>query len=112
MPFLLQWAISAVAVAIAAYLLPGVHLSGAVATVIAALILGIANAVIRPILHVLALPITLLTFGLFALVVNAFVVLLVAWVVPGFRVDGLGWAILFSIILAIIGAALRGIATR
>lgn len=110
MPFLLHWFIMSLAVAISAYILPGVALSGTVATIVTALVLGIANAVVRPILHVLALPITILTFGLFALVVNALVVLLVAAIVPGFRVDGLGWAILFSIVLAIIAAALRGIA--
>lgn len=110
MPFLLQWAAYAVAVAIAAYVLPGVHVDSIAAALIAALFLGIVNAFVRPVLLALTLPVTVVTLGLFALVVNAALILLVAAVVPGFAVAGLGSAILFSLVLGVVRFALRGVA--
>ena len=94
--------ISAIAVFAAAYLLPGVELDGFTAALITALVLGIANAVIRPILNFLAFPINLLTLGLFSLVINAAIVMLVAYLVPGFAVSGFLDALLFSILLSLI----------
>src|SRR2546429_4401537 len=80
---------------------PGVHLEGWVNLVVAALLLGIVNAVIRPIILILPLPLTVLTLGLFILVVNGISVALVAWLMPGFSLSGLWAAILTSIVVGL-----------
>jgi putative membrane protein len=102
MEIVLTWLIGTLLVLVASYLLPGVHVTGFVPALIAALLLGIVNAFIKPILLFLTLPINILTLGLFTLVINALLVLLVAALVPGFRVDGFWWAIAFSILLVIV----------
>jgi putative membrane protein len=106
MGFLLQWVISGVAIIIAAYLLPGVVVEGFLAALVTALILGLVNAIIRPILIILTLPLNILTLGLFTLVINALMVMLAAAIVPGFAVQGFWWALLFGIVLAIVNSAL------
>ncbi len=68
--------------------------------VLAALVLGLANAVVKPVVHVLSLPVTILTLGLFALVVNALMLYIVAWVVPGFETTGFFMTVIASIIIA------------
>ncbi len=109
MVFLINWLVSALAVAIVSYLLPGVSVEGAFAALVTALVLGLANAFIRPILLLLTLPLTLLTLGLFALVINAFMVMLTAAVVPGFVVAGFWWALLFSLVLTLVNWALSSL---
>lgn len=96
--------LSSIAVFVAANILPGVHLSGFGTAIIVAVVLGLINAVIRPILLILTLPITILTLGLFSLVIIAFCVMLTTWIVPGFQVDGWLWALVFAIVLALINA--------
>ena len=100
MRLLFQWLVSALAIGIAAYLVPGVSVTLAGALV-AAVVLGALNLFIRPILLVLTLPINILTLGLFSLVVNALLVLLVSYLVPGFFVSGFWVALLFALVLAI-----------
>ena len=87
-PFLLHWAITALSLWVASYIFRGIKFESTGALVIAALLLGFANAIVKPMLIVLTLPLTLLTFGLFLLVINALVLLLVAWLVRGFSVSG------------------------
>lgn len=99
MNIIFHWIISAVAILIAAYILPGVSVVGIVTALVVAVVLGAANAFIRPILAILTLPITILTLGLFTLVINALMVLLVSAIVPGFSVDGFWWAFVFAIVL-------------
>ncbi len=99
---LINWAISALAIAIAAYLLPGVSVTGIEAAFIAALVLGLMNAFIRPILIILTLPINIATLGLFTFVINAVVVQVAAGLVSGFNVDGFIWALLFSLVLSLV----------
>jgi len=106
MGFLLQWVVSGLAIIITAYLLPGVAVDGFMAALVTALILGLINAVIRPILLLLTLPLNVLTLGLFTLIINALLVMLAAAIVPGFAVQGFWWALLFGIVLAIVNAAL------
>lgn len=106
MGFLLQWVVSSVAIVITAYLLPGVAVESLLAALVTALILGLVNAVIRPILILLTLPLNILTLGLFTLVINALMVMLAAAIVPGFTVQGFWWALLFGIVLAIVNFAL------
>ena len=91
-----------VAVGIAAYLLPGISISGFFSALFVALFLGIVNTLIRPILILITLPINVLTLGLFTFVINAVLVLLASKVVHGFGVKGFWWAMLFSVVLSII----------
>jgi len=106
MGFLINWLVSGLAIAIAAYLLPGIRLNGFFTALVTALVLGLINAVIKPVLLLLTLPINLLTLGLFTLVINALLVLLTARIVPGFQVDGFWWAVAFSVVLALVNFGL------
>jgi putative membrane protein len=97
----LRLVITALGLWAAAAIVPGVHFSGARSLIVAALVLGIVNAVIRPIILILTLPLTLLTLGLFIFVVNGISIALVAWLVPGFSVSGIGAAILAAIVVGL-----------
>ncbi|ACM19418.1 membrane protein of unknown function DUF360 [Geotalea daltonii FRC-32] len=102
MGFLVTWLVSALAIAITAYLLPGVKLSGFPAAFITAGVLGLINAVIKPLLFLLTLPINILTLGLFTLVINAVLIMLTSAIVPGFSVSGFWQALLFSLVLVLV----------
>lgn len=104
--FVLQWLVSGVAILITAYLLPGVTVAGFFAALVTALILGLVNAFIRPVLILFTLPLNILTLGLFTLVINALLVMLAAAIIPGFAVRGFWWALLFGIVLAVVNFAL------
>ena len=93
--------LSAIAIAIAAYLLPGAEVTILGAFVVA-IVLGIINVFIKPIVFVLTLPITIVTIGLFSLVLNALFVWLAAFIVPGFSISGFWTAFFFAIILSLI----------
>ena len=110
MGLLINWVVSALAILASAYLLPGVHVASFTTALVAAVVLGIINAVLKPILLILTLPINILTLGLFTLVINAVVILLAANLVPGFNVDGFWWALIFSVVLSIINSFLHTIA--
>jgi len=107
--FLLKILVSSFAVIIAQYLIPGVSVDGFLTAVLVAFVLAVLNAFLKPIIIVLTIPITLFTFGLFLVVINAFMVLITAHFVDGFRVDGFWWALLFSIILSLVTFVLEGI---
>jgi putative membrane protein len=85
----------------AATIVPGVTIDGVGSLIVAALLLGLVNAVIRPVILILTLPLTLLTLGLFIFVVNGISLALVAWVMPGFTLSGLGAAVLGSIVVGL-----------
>jgi putative membrane protein len=93
-----------IAVIIAAWLLPGVEINNNITALIVAAILALLDTVVKPVLVILTIPITIVTLGFFLLVINALIVLLDAYFVHGFRVDGFWWALLFSIIVSIIRA--------
>jgi len=97
-----RWILNAVALLLVAYLYPGVQVETFTAAVIAALVLGLVNAVVRPILVLLTLPVTVITLGLFLFVINALLFWLVAEIVPGFRVTGFVAALLGSILFSLI----------
>ena len=97
-PFLIHWAITALSLWIASHIFKGLTFESTGALVISALLLGLANAVVKPLLIVLTLPLTLVTFGLFLLVINALMILLVAALVRGFRVSGFWTALFLSLI--------------
>ena len=105
-PFLVHWAITALALWAASYLFRGIKFDSAGALFIAALLLGFANAVVKPLLIVLTLPLTLLTFGLFLLVINALMILLVSALVRGFKVSGFWTALFASIFISLLSIAI------
>ena len=98
---LIRFLLSGLAVLLTAYILPGVHVEHYGYALLAAIIISIANIILKPILIVLTIPITIITLGLFLLVINALIILLAESLVPGFSVDGFWWALLFSLILSI-----------
>ncbi len=101
MKIFLHWLIAAAAIGIAAYIIPGVTIDP-ISALIAAVVLGALNLFIRPVLLILTLPITVITLGLFSLVINALLVLLAAYLVPGFSVASFWTAFLFAFVLAVI----------
>ncbi len=96
-----RWIINAAVLLLVAYIYPGVQVESFGAALLAALVLGLVNAIIRPILVVLTLPVTLLTLGLFLFVINALLFWFVAEVVHGFTVGGFGAALLGSILYSL-----------
>jgi len=103
--FLLRAAIAALGLWLASRWLPGLSFDSTEKLVIAALLLGVVNAIVRPIAFVLTLPITIVTLGLFLLVLNAAMVGLVAWITPGFRVDTFWTAFLTALIVSVVSWA-------
>lgn len=97
------------AVMVTAYLLPGVKVDGYMAAVVLAVVLGILNVIVKPVLQILALPITILTLGLFSLVVNALVIMLADKLVSGFSVAGFWWAMAFSLVLSLVSSFLNSL---
>jgi len=104
---LATWLVNAIVIIIAAQLLPGVHVAAFTTALLAALVLGVINAILKPILVLLTLPINLLTLGLFTFVINALLILLAAHIVTGFHVDNFWWALLFSLIVSLIHSVLN-----
>jgi putative membrane protein len=103
MGFIIRILISAVAVLIASYVIPGVDVGGNFVTaLIVAAVLGLLNAFLKPILVFLTIPITIITLGLFYLVINVLMVYLTDYLVGGFRVDGFLPALLFSILVSVV----------
>lgn len=102
MRIIIAWLISAVAIYITAYLLPGITITGVVAALVLAVVLGVINAFIKPILVALTMPLTVLTLGLFSLVLNTLLIMLAAAVVPGVDIANFWWALLFGIVLGLI----------
>lgn len=100
---LIKLLVGTVAVMAAAYLVPGVGVKDVSTALIVAIVLGLLNVVLKPILVLLTLPATLLSFGLFLFVINALLVLLAARLVPGFAVDGFWTAMLFSVVVSLVG---------
>ena len=97
--FLTHWLTMTLALGATAWVLPGVWIDSIPALLVAALVLGFINAILKPVLVILTLPITVITLGVFYLVLNAILFGLAAFVVPGFEVAGLGWALLGALIL-------------
>jgi putative membrane protein len=109
MNLLIRLIITTIAVLVTDLLLSGVHAEDFVTGLLVAVVLGLLNALLRPLLVILTLPITVVTLGLFILVINAGIVLLAARIVPGFVVESFWWALGFSIILSIVQGFLQGL---
>jgi len=114
MNFIIQLIISTLAVLIAAYLLPGVEIvdNDFFTALTVAAVLAFLNAVVKPIMVILTIPITFITLGFFLLVINALMILLASKLVNGFIVHGFWWALLFSLILSIVTSILVNIKKR
>jgi putative membrane protein len=106
MNFLLRIIITAVVAFGLSAVLHGIHIDSFGSALLLSVVLAILNALLKPILIILTLPITILTLGLFLFVINACIVLLAGKFVDGFRVDGFGWALLFSLLLSILTSIL------
>ena len=104
--FVLHWVVVTFSLWLAAYLVPGVHISSLTALIVGALVLGLMNALVRPVLTLLTLPITLITLGLFYFVVNGISFALAAWLVPGFSSSGLVPSILGALVVSLSSWAL------
>lgn len=107
---IIHWIVSIIAILIAAYLIPGITVT-LVGAVVLAVVLGIINVFIKPVISLLTLPINIVTLGLFSLVINALIIMLVGMVVPGFTVAGFWPAFFFAIVLALTNAFF-GVLTR
>lgn len=102
-----NWLVSTMAILVSAYILPGVHVSTIKTALAAAVVLGIVNTILKPILLLLSLPLNILTLGLFTLVIDAILVLVTSRIVPGMTVDGFWWALLFSLVLSFVNSFLH-----
>ena len=109
MNLLLVWLINAVALIAVAYLLPGISVDGFVTALVAALVLGLVNTVIRPILVLLTLPVTLVTLGLFIFVINGLLFWFVGSFISGFVVSGFWWGVFGAIAYSIVSWALSAL---
>ncbi|WP_071515930.1 phage holin family protein [Geitlerinema sp. PCC 9228] len=110
--FLLTWLLTALALVLTGWLVPGITLDGFNAAIIAAAVLGLVNAVVKPLLILLTLPLTFLTLGLFLLVINAISIMLVASLTPGFAVSGFLAALVGSIVLSLVSTILGNLVER
>jgi putative membrane protein len=104
--FIVRVLVNAATIALAAALIPGLHLDGATPALLAGVVLGLINALVRPVLVVLTLPLTLLTLGLFLLVLNGLCLAATAWLVPGFDIDGFLPAVLGALFVSVVSWAL------
>ena len=109
MRFLVRLVLNGLAIIIAAWLLPGIHITSPLSALLAGVILGFVNAIVRPVLFFLTLPLTLLTLGLFIFVLNAICFALTAWLVPGFSVDGFFSAVFGALLVSVVSWILNGL---
>lgn len=108
--FVLRLVVNAIALVITAYILPGIHVETDIGPLLlVALIFGIVNALVKPVITILSCPLIIVTLGLFYLVVNGLMLLITDALAGGrFEVDGLGWAILGGIVMGLVGMVLEG----
>ena len=109
MRILLHWILSAIALLIVSRLVPGFHVAGLVPALIAALVIGLLNATVGLFLKIITFPISILTLGIFLLVINGVMILVAASLVPGFRVYGFAPAFWGAVVLALLGMLIRAI---
>ncbi len=111
MKFIIQLVISTLAVLISAYLLPGVHIrdNSFLTALVVAAVLSFLNNVVKPIMVLLTIPVTIISLGLFLLVINAGIIIITTKIVDGFTVDSFWWALLFSFILSIVTSILQNV---
>ncbi|MGB8028157.1 MAG: phage holin family protein [Terracidiphilus sp.] len=109
MKLLLQWLLSALALLVVSHLVPGFHVSGLLPALIAAVVIGLLNATLGLFLKIITIPFSIVTLGIFLLVINGVMILLASAVVPGFHVNGLGPAFWGAVVLALLGMLIRAV---
>lgn len=112
MNLVIQLIITTLAVLVTSYLLPGVHVEDPYTAVVVALVLSLLNVFLKPLLILFALPAVLFSFGLFLIVINAFIILLADHLINGFEVQSLGWAFLFSVVMWLVTSIFNSIKTK
>ena len=112
MGIIISLLLNSLAVFVTAYILPGIHLKDFMTALVVAIVLGLINTFIRPIIFVLTLPINILTLGLFTFVILGGIILLVSSIVPGFVVDSIWWAIAFALVLSLVNAFINSLTYR
>jgi len=112
MTLLLVWILNAVALLAVAYLLPGITVASFGSALWAALILGLVNMLVKPVLILLTLPITIVTLGLFLFVINALLFWLVGSMLTGFKVNGFWWAVIGAIVYSLISGFLTNLISK
>lgn len=106
---LIQLILNALIIIIGSNILPGIHVDKFLTALLIALVIALINISIKPIMIILTLPLTIFSFGLFIFIINGLLILLVAKIIPGFQVDTIWWAILFSIVIAILNSILKNL---
>lgn len=109
MRLLLQWLLSAIALLVVSHLVHGFHVSGLLPALIAAVVIGLLNATLGLFLKIITIPFSVVTLGIFLLVINGAMILLASAVVPGFHVDGLGPAFWGAVVLALLGMLIKAV---
>ncbi len=112
MGILIRILVTALAALLTAYLLPGVKLEDFTTALILAIVLGLLNLIVKPVLVILTLPVTIFTLGLFLLVINALIVMWASSLVKGFKVDNFWWALIFSVVLSVISGIMLSLGPR
>ena len=107
MKLLIKWICYALAIVFIAWLLPGIEVSDFISALLVAVVLGLINVFLKPLLFIITLPINIITLGLFSLIINAFLLWLAGYVSPGFEVDGFWSALFGSIILSVLSTAIN-----
>jgi putative membrane protein len=109
MKLLLNWLLSALALLIVSHFVPGFHVNGLLPALIAAVVIGLLNATVGLLLKIVTFPLSILTLGIFLLVINGIMILLASAVVPGFHVNGFGPAFWGAVVLALLGMLIRAV---
>lgn len=109
MKLILRILLSAIAVVVLSKILPGVGVDTYMTAIIVAIVLSLLNFIVKPILVILTLPVTILTLGLFLLIINAIIILLADSLISGFSVENIWWALLFSLLLSFLQSILFSI---
>jgi Predicted membrane protein len=112
MALLLVWILNAVSLLIVAYLVPGINVASFGSALIAALVLGLLNTLVKPILILLTLPITVVTLGLFLIVINALVFWFAGTILKGFQVEGFWWAMLGAVVYSLVSGLFSGLLSK
>ncbi len=109
MSFFPKLLLTSVAILISGYFLPGIHVNSFWTALLVALVISFLNVFLKPLMVILTIPFTVITFGLFLLVINAFIIMIASAWVSGFKVDGFWWAMIFSIILSFVSSLLESL---
>lgn len=112
MNFLTKILLSSLAVVIASYILPGIYVDSFLVAIVIAVLLSLLNVTVKPLLIIFTIPLTILTLGLFLLVINALIILMASSIVSGFEVDGFWWALLFSLVLSLTNSLLSDLSKK